>query len=153
MVGREDVSHRERRLAPVSVLVNPSYTHGASEGSRSLLPPDLKTIDEYRLRYTDADYWRPYVAGVYRRHGLGPIESIRSGHPGTNAVFIVNDTLAVKFDTPFVRSGCYAGGSSYPKEVGVYGLIARDDRLPTPGSSEPFSPPTVRALACETGGR
>ena len=63
--------------------------------------------------FTDAAFWRPTVEMIWRRHGLGRIDKIVPGYPGSNAVFIVNDALVVKIAWPFERSGFYRGLELY----------------------------------------
>jgi len=49
--------------------------------------------------------WRAAVEEIWRRHGLGRVERIDTGFPGSNAVFLVNCALWVKIAWPFEHSG------------------------------------------------
>ncbi|MEN9936560.1 MAG: hypothetical protein RLZZ387_3139 [Chloroflexota bacterium] len=81
---------------------------------------------EYAACFTDPDFWRPYVETVCDRLGLGSRRVIRAGLPGTNAVFLVDGTWAVK-----LYPDLFGGQASFPAEVELYGLVARAG-LPAP---------------------
>jgi hygromycin-B 7''-O-kinase len=66
--------------------------------------------------FTDPLFWRATVEVIWRRHGLGRIERIVAGYPGSNAVFIVNGALVVKIAWPFERSDFY-------RELELYRLL------------------------------
>jgi hygromycin-B 7''-O-kinase len=93
---------------------------------------------DYGPRFTDVDFWRPYVAAICARHGLGPCAELRAGLPGTNPVFVVDETYVVKL---YVH--LFDGARSYPVERAAYELIARRPGLPAPAliaSGDLFDP-------------
>src|SRR5689334_4685658 len=65
-----------------------------------LARPVFASGAEYAARFTDPAYWRPYVAAVCARHGLGPCAAIQAGRPGTHAVFVVDERVVVKLYSP-----------------------------------------------------
>jgi hygromycin-B 7''-O-kinase len=89
--------------------------------------PIFISHEDYGPRFTDPVFWRPYVAAICARHELGPCDELRAGLPGTNPVFIVDETYAVKLYT-----NLFNGAASYPIERATYELIARAPGLPAP---------------------
>ena len=90
--------------------------------------PQLDTLEDYRRRFTDVSYWRPFVESVCQRHGLLPNDSIRQGDiPGTYPVFILQDRWVVKF---FGR--LFNGESAFTAELDVSNLLAHDGQIPAP---------------------
>jgi hygromycin-B 7''-O-kinase len=89
--------------------------------------PVFATTQEYGRRFTDAEYWRPYVAVVCARHGLGSCADLRAGLPGTNPVFVVDGAYVVKFFT-----NLFSGNIRGPVERQMYALIARAPGIPAP---------------------
>lgn len=89
--------------------------------------PSFASVKEYGKLFTDAEYWRPYVAAVCARHHLTPCHKVRSGAPGTNPVFIVDDRYVVKLYTHLFK-----GDTSFPVELDVYQLVARTPGFPAP---------------------
>lgn len=96
--------------------------NGESQG------PELDTLEDYRRRFTDVSYWRPFVESVCERHGLLPHDSIREADlPGTYPVFIVRDQWVVKF-----FGQLFNGESAFTAELDVSNLLARDGQIPAP---------------------
>ena len=78
--------------------------------------------------FTDAALWRPAIARLWTdelslaaRTGVGRIETVTAGFPGTCAVFIVNETAVIKLFPPLVAG-------DFERERAVYRLL--DGRLP-----------------------
>jgi hygromycin-B 7''-O-kinase len=90
--------------------------------------PIFTSRADYGSRFTDPVFWRPYVAAICARHALKPCTELRAGLPGTNPVFVVDESYAVKL---FVD--LFNGAASYPIERATYELIARAPGLPAPG--------------------
>jgi hygromycin-B 7''-O-kinase len=88
--------------------------------------PIFTSREDYGPRFTDPDFWRPYVQEVCRRHGL-PLVDMRPGLAGTNPVFIVDERLVVKLFTDM-----FGGAESAPAERACYRLFARAPTLPAP---------------------
>jgi hypothetical protein len=100
--------------------------------------PIFTSRKEYGRYFTDATYWQPYIKTICARHDLGPGGEVRAGLPGTNPVFIVAESYAIK-----LYSDLFAGDISYPVERAVYELIARQPLLPAPAliaTGELFDP-------------
>jgi hygromycin-B 7''-O-kinase len=89
--------------------------------------PAFASRADYAARFTDVDYWRPYVAAVCARHGLALDTPIRAGLPGTHPVFLVADRYAVKFTSPLFSSPAHAGA-----EAELYARFAQPPALPVP---------------------
>ena len=90
--------------------------------------PELDTEEDYRRRFTDVAYWRPFVESVCERHGLLPHDSVRgSDIPGTYPVFIVQDRWVVKF-----FGQLFNGESAFTAELDVSNLLANDGQIPAP---------------------
>jgi hygromycin-B 7''-O-kinase len=89
--------------------------------------PTFTSRADYGPRFTDPVFWRPYVAAICARHGLGPCAELRAGLPGTNPVFVVDKAYAVKLYVDL-----FNGAVSYAIERATYGLIARTPGLPAP---------------------
>jgi hygromycin-B 7''-O-kinase len=89
--------------------------------------PRFTSREDYGPRFTDVAFWHPYVAAICARHGLGPCAKLRAGLPGTNPVFVVDETYAVKLYVDL-----FNGAASYAVERATYALIAREPGLPAP---------------------
>lgn len=87
----------------------------------------LSDLDGYRRLFVDADFWRPYVQAVCRRHGLQPCERVWTGVPGTCPAFVVEGRWLVKF---FGR--LFEGGRSYAAEREVARLLRDQPVMPVP---------------------
>ena len=83
--------------------------------------PHFESVTAYGRLFTDAAYWRPYVAAICARHGLGRCGEVRSGLPGTFPVFIVAGRYVVKLSRAAGDTGCPARNA---------GDGARPDRPP-----------------------
>lgn len=92
-----------------------------------MLPLSFTSPAAYAERFTDAAFWRPYIAAICARHALTHSGHIRAGLPGTNVVFIVDERYAVKLFTPL-----FGGAASFPAELELYELIARAPDFPAP---------------------
>ena len=58
---------------------------------------ELDYLPGYRVRFTDADYWTPFVRRVCHKHNLAIEGPPRVGIAGTYPTFIVDDRYVVKF--------------------------------------------------------
>ncbi|HZU67613.1 MAG TPA: aminoglycoside phosphotransferase family protein [Ktedonobacteraceae bacterium] len=85
------------------------------------------TRQEYARCFTNPSYWQAYVAAICTRHELGECTTVRAGFPGTNPVFIVNETYVIK-----LYSDLFDGERSFLVEHEVYRLIATQPDLPAP---------------------
>ena len=89
--------------------------------------PYFASVTAYGARFTDAAYWRPYVATICSRHGLLPCHRIRAGLPGTHPVFIVDGRYVVKLFTHR-----FNGARSFAVESDLYPLLAGTWGVPAP---------------------
>jgi Ser/Thr protein kinase RdoA (MazF antagonist) len=96
--------------------------------------PQFASKKEYGRRFTDPLYWRPYVEAVCERHGLGPIERMRAGFPGSHPVFIVEAGPGARYPSFVVKfyNDMFGGAESYPLELDIYSLVAETQALPAP---------------------
>jgi hygromycin-B 7''-O-kinase len=83
-----------------------------------MIRPYFADRTAYGALFTNTAYWQAYVAVICARHGL-ECHTIRSGLPGTNAVFLVDQQYAVK-----LYSDLFGGSHSFPAERECYALIA-----------------------------
>jgi len=67
-----------------------------------LLLPEIKTVDDYRLVYRDADVWLPAMHTICRRHRLDAA-SLEFAPPGTHVVFRVDSLYLKLFAPPWRR--------------------------------------------------
>lgn len=67
--------------------------------------PCVTDLQSWSEVFQDPGVWRPAIEEIWRRHGLGRVESVELGFPGSNAVFLVNRHLWVKISWPFENSG------------------------------------------------
>lgn len=87
--------------------------------------PVIHTRAEWSRMFTDPTVWRPLVEHIIAQHSLGPVETMRAGFPGSNAVFIINDTWVVKIIAPFFRA-------DYAREIEMYRLLGSHPDLIIP---------------------
>src|SRR5579862_6687372 len=87
--------------------------------------PCFESARDYGSRFTDAQFWRPYVQDICRRHGLVCRKGIRSGLPGTHPVFLVEDRWVIKF-----FSDLFAGARSVAIEREVFALLGQVPDFP-----------------------
>jgi Ser/Thr protein kinase RdoA (MazF antagonist) len=92
-----------------------------------MIRPVFTSRADYGPRMTDAAYWRPYVAAICARHGLGPCDDLRAGLPGTNVVFLVAGRYVVK-----LYPDLFGGAASIAVERQMYALIAQTPDIPAP---------------------
>ena len=85
----------------------------------------VRTREEWGRVFTDAAVWRSMVAAICRRHGIAEAREVRSGFPGSNAVFIVDDRVVVKIAAPFWRD-------DFAAEQAVTAFVADRTGLPVP---------------------
>ena len=89
----------------------------------SLLPV-VTTWAEWARIFTNTAQWTAAVRELCRRHYL-PVERVEAGYPGTNAVFVVDDTYVVKIYAPFCPE-------DFDLERELYALLGPNPRLPVP---------------------
>lgn len=93
----------------------------------SMQIPKLDSIEDYRKRFMNCNYWQPYVQTVCSRHGFKYESNIRIGIPGTYPVFIVEDKWIVKF---FGR--LFNGRKTFYAELDANTLVTKDKSIPSP---------------------
>jgi hygromycin-B 7''-O-kinase len=88
------------------------------------LLPVIRDWSEWADVFTDAALWRPAIERLWlaepvlaARSGVGRIETVRAGFPGTCAVFILNETAVIKLFPPLVAG-------DFERERAVYRLPA-----------------------------
>lgn len=87
-------------------------------------PPSFSTLAEHVSRVTDADFWRPYVAEILGRHGLGGEPTVTSG--ATHPTFVCGEVVVKLFgQAAFWRR-------SFQAERGAYAVLAADPAIPAP---------------------
>jgi hygromycin-B 7''-O-kinase len=84
----------------------------------------VRTREEWGRVFTDLAVWRPMVEAICRRHGVAA-DRVRAGHPGSNAVFVVNEQVVVKISAPIFRE-------EFEPEQEVTALVAGRTALPVP---------------------
>ncbi len=87
----------------------------------------LSSLDGYRRLFADADFWRPYVLEVCRRHNLTPHERVWMGIPGSFPAFIVEKRWLVKF---FGR--LFGGEQCFLAESAAARLLRERPVMPVP---------------------
>lgn len=92
------------------------------------LLPAIRDWSEWSAVFTDAALWRSAVERLWAaepslaaRTGVGRIETVTAGFPGTCAVFILNESAVIKLFPPMVAG-------DFDRERAVYRLL--DGRLP-----------------------
>ncbi|MBM3237399.1 aminoglycoside phosphotransferase family protein [Candidatus Poribacteria bacterium] len=103
-----------------------------SEGKVTVMsrmkPPELECIEDYRQRFVDAEYWRPYVAEVCGRHSLAMRKTLPEvGIPGTYPVFIIDRRWIIKF---FGR--LFNGGDVFLAELDAHTSALEAGDIPVP---------------------
>jgi len=78
--------------------------------------PAKPSWTEWSHIFTDLDLWRPVVSLICQLTGLTQASKIRSGYPGSCAVFVVDDQVVVKLFPPQLQRDYY-------KEREVYRLL------------------------------
>lgn len=89
--------------------------------------PRFDSVQEYAPRFTDVDYWWPYVEAVCARHDLGRGAQVQAGLPGTFPVFLIDDRCVVKF-----FGDLFDGPACCAVEADCYGLLASRPEFPAP---------------------
>ena len=87
--------------------------------------PTPEQVENWSAMFTVPDVWAPLVAEVMHREGLGSLESLEAGLPGSNAVFIVNGSLVVKLFWPRFEE-------DQAREVEAHRLVAERPGIPAP---------------------
>jgi len=87
--------------------------------------PTPEQVESWSAIFTVPDVWSPLVAEVMRREGLGSLESMEAGLPGSNAVFIVNSDLVVKLFWPRFED-------DQGREVEAHRLLRARPEIPAP---------------------
>ncbi len=85
----------------------------------------IESMQKWATVSTDAHYWHPLVEHIVRKHDLPQPQQIRAGHPGSNAVFWVNETFIVKIFGPW-----WAGDAD--RELATYHHLAPFENLLIP---------------------
>ncbi len=67
---------------------------------KTRLLPVIETWEAWARIFTKVALWKPAVQEICRRASI-TLESIETGYPGTNAVFLVNQCYVVKIYAPF----------------------------------------------------
>jgi len=89
----------------------------------SLLPV-ITTWSEWGRIFTNTAQWTAAVREICQRHSL-PVRRVEAGYPGTNAVFVVDNTYVVKIYAPFCPE-------DFDLERELYALLGPNPRLPVP---------------------
>ena len=74
--------------------------------------------------FTNTAQWTATVREICHRHNL-PVQRVEAGYPGTNAVFVVDETYVVKIYAPFCPE-------DFDLERELYALLGANPRLPVP---------------------
>lgn len=82
-----------------------------------ILEPAFLSIDHYWNEQDSMEFWQPYISHICFQHDIR-IEKIFVGIPGTNVVFVINDTYVIKIYTPFSD-----GPTSAKLEPEIYRLM------------------------------
>ncbi|MBI4639083.1 MAG: aminoglycoside 3'-phosphotransferase/choline kinase family protein, partial [Candidatus Tectomicrobia bacterium] len=75
--------------------------------------------------FTDVEVWREMIEQICYEHRLVPAEKITAGHPGSNAVFLVDDAVVVKIFSPFGREWVV-------REIEISQLLQSYKTIPVP---------------------
>lgn len=89
--------------------------------------PSFASREDYATRFTNVDYWQPYIEDICQRHNMTPYQQIRAGKAGTHPVFIVDERYVVK-----LYAELFDGDESFRKELDIYQLCAYAPALPVP---------------------
>src|SRR2546421_9547152 len=118
-----------RSASATSAFTTSPGSHARGQGVPESMPgrPVFRSRQEYGPRFTDAAFWRPYVAEVCRRHDLTPVTRVRAGLPGTHPVFLVEERWVVKF-----FADLFGGEESFAIEREITDLLAGVPGFPAP---------------------
>ncbi len=83
-----------------------------------MLLPAIRTWSEWGAMFTDVARWTPAVRAICRQAGL-PVRDIAAGYPGTNAVFVLDQTYVLKIYAPFCRHDFEIERELYPLLIDV----------------------------------
>ena len=67
-----------------------------------MLLPEVRTWAEWGRMFTDVSQWMPAVHEICRRESIS-YHRMEAGYPGTNAVFVVDQSWVVKIYAPFCK--------------------------------------------------
>jgi hygromycin-B 7''-O-kinase len=95
-----------------------------TSSKRTSLLPVIETWDAWGRIFTDVQLWKPAVIEICERASISP-ESVQSGYPGTNAVFVVNQRYVVKIYAPFCHD-------DYHLERELLSILGKNDAIPVP---------------------
>ncbi len=89
-----------------------------------MLLPAIETWKQWGAMFTSVPHWTPAVQEICRRTGISA-RHIEAGYPGTNAVFVLDQTYVVKIYAPF----CHA---DFELERALYPIVSEHTRIPSP---------------------
>jgi aminoglycoside phosphotransferase (APT) family kinase protein len=90
-------------------------------------PPTFSSHQEYILRRTDVNFWRPYVAELLARHDLRcEVRDLVSGVGGTYPTLLCGDVVVKLF------GGSQTWSKAYEAERSVHALLATDPQIRAP---------------------
>jgi hygromycin-B 7''-O-kinase len=89
-----------------------------------MLLPFVHTWKEWGEMFTDLARWKPAVDEICRRESI-PFRSIETGYPGTNAVFVLDQTYVLKIYAPFCHE-------EFDLERELYPILERNSSIPAP---------------------
>lgn len=95
--------------------------------STALPRPHFDSTSAYAAAFTDAIYWRPYIAAICARHSLSTEPEISVGLAGTNPVFLIDRRYVVKLYTEL-----FSGADSFARELACYTLLSQQRELAVP---------------------
>ncbi len=74
--------------------------------------------------FTNIAQWTAAVQEICHRHHL-PVQHVKAGYPGTNAVFVVDDTYVVKIYAPFCSN-------DFELERELFTMLGNQSSIPVP---------------------
>ncbi len=88
------------------------------------LLPIVTSWSDWGRMFTNVAQWTSAVREICRRHHL-PVQEVKAGYPGTNAVFVVDTSYVVKIYAPFCHE-------DFDMECELYTLLGQHAHLPVP---------------------
>ncbi|MCF6136270.1 aminoglycoside phosphotransferase family protein [Pseudalkalibacillus berkeleyi] len=79
------------------------------------------TWAEWRGMYTNLDLWTPIIKEILKHEGISFNHISVSKHPGTHAVFQIDDSYILKIYTPLAPN-------DFPIEASIYNSLAHSDK-------------------------
>ncbi len=89
-----------------------------------MLLPEINTWVQWGKIFTDTKIWTPIIKEICEKEGIQFID-IRSGFPGTNAVFILDNTYVIKI----YPKRCH---SDYEHELEIQGILQENSNIIIP---------------------